>query len=481
VSQSGVLSVATGGGSVVETLTGNSGGAVGPDGSFNINVLGNNSSGINIVGNPGTNTLTVTAFQATTTQEGTITLATNAQTIAGVNTANAVVPSSLAAKLGTQTAHNVAVFEGTSSALTAISPSTTGFVLTSNGLAADPSFQTISASGALTTIDGDTGSATPTAGVITFNANSNCGSTVEFAASGSTVDLKVSSALSNTIIGAISGNGTISGSSNTGLGVSIFEALTSGTGNTAVGFTALNSVTSNGANTGIGTSALVLATGSNNTAVGYNTLDALLSGSTNVALGSGAGSGYTGSESSNIVIANGGTAAESNVIRIGVQGSGSGQQNKCFLAGIQGVTGTSSAVVVGFNTSTDQLLQTTVTAGTGISVTPAGGTITISATGTTTLTYTAVAHGASPYTVLATDDYLGVDSTLGVVSILLPNAPATGRVFIVKDSKAQAVANNITVTTVGGAVTIDGATTYVMKTNYQSVQVIFNGTSYEVF
>jgi len=44
-------------GSVVETLTGNSGGAVTPDGSGNINVVG--SGGVTVVGNPGTNTLTI--------------------------------------------------------------------------------------------------------------------------------------------------------------------------------------------------------------------------------------------------------------------------------------------------------------------------------------------------------------------------------------------------------------------------------------
>lgn len=44
---------------VVETLTGNSGGAVGPDGSHNINVIG--SGAISVAGNPGTNTLTITS------------------------------------------------------------------------------------------------------------------------------------------------------------------------------------------------------------------------------------------------------------------------------------------------------------------------------------------------------------------------------------------------------------------------------------
>lgn len=41
----------------VDFLTGNSGGPVGPDGLNNINVIG--SGAINVVGNPGTNTLTI--------------------------------------------------------------------------------------------------------------------------------------------------------------------------------------------------------------------------------------------------------------------------------------------------------------------------------------------------------------------------------------------------------------------------------------
>lgn len=47
----------------VETLTGNSGGAVGPDGSDNINVVGDGTT-INVVGNPGTNTLTISAINS---------------------------------------------------------------------------------------------------------------------------------------------------------------------------------------------------------------------------------------------------------------------------------------------------------------------------------------------------------------------------------------------------------------------------------
>jgi hypothetical protein len=66
MSQAGVYSGGGGGGgSDVQTLTGNSGGAVGPDGASNI-IVGD--QGITVVGDPGTNTLTISsshAFRAT--------------------------------------------------------------------------------------------------------------------------------------------------------------------------------------------------------------------------------------------------------------------------------------------------------------------------------------------------------------------------------------------------------------------------------
>lgn len=42
----------------IETLTGNSGGAIGPDGSFNVNIVG--SGGIIVTGTPASHTLTIT-------------------------------------------------------------------------------------------------------------------------------------------------------------------------------------------------------------------------------------------------------------------------------------------------------------------------------------------------------------------------------------------------------------------------------------
>lgn len=97
----------------------------------------------------------------------------------------------------------------------------------------------------------------------------------------------------------------------------------------------------------------------------------------------------------------------------------------------------------------------------------------------TTITY--VQTATTPYVALSTDIFIGIDSSGGARQVNLPNAPATGRIFAVKDYTGSAATNNITVTTVGGVVLIDGAATYVLNTNYQSIQLIFNGTSYEVF
>lgn len=72
--------------------------------------------------------------------------------------------STLTFSLTGLTNHNVLVGAGTAT-ITNVPPSTAGFVLTSNGAAADPSFQDISASGAIKTITGNSGGAeSPTAG-----------------------------------------------------------------------------------------------------------------------------------------------------------------------------------------------------------------------------------------------------------------------------------------------------------------------------
>lgn len=95
--------------------------------------------------------------------------------------------------------------------------------------------------------------------------------------------------------------------------------------------------------------------------------------------------------------------------------------------------------------------------------------------------YTNVTHAMSPYTVLTTDYYLSVDCSAGVVTLNFPNAATAYQEFVVKDRTGNASTNHISVTTVGGAVTIDGQTTYLITSNYGAIQLLGNGTTYEVF
>lgn len=98
------------------------------------------------------------------------------------------------------------------------------------------------------------------------------------------------------------------------------------------------------------------------------------------------------------------------------------------------------------------------------------------------LAYTNVTHAESPYTVLTTDNYISVDCSAGVVSLLFPNAPTAERTWVVKDRTGNASTNHISVTTVGGAVTIDGQTTYLITSNFGAINLLANATpTYEVY
>lgn len=111
-----------------------------------------------------------------------------------------------------------------------------------------------------------------------------------------------------------------------------------------------------------------------------------------------------------------------------------------------------------------------------------GSTLTINSTQAQFMTnYTNVLFAASPYTVLATDCYISCTSSGGAITIKLPNAPTAPRIFIIKDLSGNASADNISVTTVGGSVTIDGQTTYKIASNYGAINLLFNGSTYEVY
>lgn len=137
------------------SLTGDSGGAITPV-SGNINILGDSTDGVSVVGTAGTLTINIAA--ASTTQRGTLETATTAEAIAGSSSIVAVAPDGLQAKIGTQTAHGVALGNtGATSALSWSSAGTAGQAFISGGASADGAY------GTLGVVGGGTGLTTLTA------------------------------------------------------------------------------------------------------------------------------------------------------------------------------------------------------------------------------------------------------------------------------------------------------------------------------
>ena len=144
--------------------------------------------------------------------------------------------------------------------------------------------------------------------------------------------------------------------------------------------------------------------------------------------------------------------------------------------GINGLTAANGTLLIGNGTG---YTLANLTAGANIAITNGSGTISIASSAETQfVSYTNV--NTSPYVVTSTDSYLSVDTGAARI-IQLPNAPTQYRTFTIKDRIGTANINNITVTTVGGSVLIDVATSFVMTSSYQAIQVIFNGTSYEIY
>lgn len=233
---------------------------------------------------------------------------------------------------------------------------------------------------------------------------------------------------------------------------------------------------------------LTATTGNIVASAGNITASGLMSAGTTIT----AGTGIT-STTGNIVAGTGninataGSMSAGTSVSAGTTGTfGTGLTVSSFTAGVvqSGATGIFSST----NGTNGQILigggaapvWANITPGANITITNAANSITIAANaGSATLNYTQTA--VTPYVVTATDDFIAIDCSAGAKQVNLPNAPTTGRIFIIKDYTGSAATHSITVTTVGGAVLIDAATTYVMSTNYQSVQVLFDGTKYEIY
>lgn len=137
----------------------------------------------------------------------------------------------------------------------------------------------------------------------------------------------------------------------TGGGIAIgYQCMkaTSGTGNcarnVAIGHQALMvSNTNTDSNVVIGHTAYSSSTGRplGCTLMGYGVANsASINGNFNynIIFGHNAGTSLTGTDSNNIIICHSGTSGDNNTIRIGTTGSSDKQQDKCYIAGIYGVT-----------------------------------------------------------------------------------------------------------------------------------------------
>lgn len=220
-------------------------------------------------------------------------------------------------------------------------------------------------SGIIQTIAGDSGPPITGANVTIFanRATQNSGATVGFDNSGTISTFNVTDVNSNTLIGTGSGGVAFDPNfnvENTAVGYVTLTSLAGGPSgasrNTALGSGVLNFLVVGDDNIGIGWHALGGNTINESIAIGSEALgDATLTGDSNIAIGFEAGVVYTSTENSNILIGNGvGTVNDSHITRIGVQGSGLGQQNACVIAGIVGNT-VSNAQAVTINSATGQL------------------------------------------------------------------------------------------------------------------------------
>lgn len=225
------------------------------------------------------------------------------------------------------------------------------------------------------------------------------------------------------------------------------------------------------------------------TAGNINATAGSMSAGTTITAGTGitATTGNITATTGDIIATAGAVSANTTVTAGTIVTAGTGITCSAFTAGVvqsdnsgvfSSTKGNNGEILIGSTAGVPA--WSTITPGANISIVNAANSITISAnSGAATLNYTSTA--TSPYVVTATDDFIGVDCSGGAIQVNLPDAPTTGRIFVIKDFTGSAATHNITVTTVGGVVTIDGATTYVMNTNFQSVQVLFDGTRYEIY
>ena len=280
---------------------------------------------------------------------------------------------------------------------------------------------------------------------------------------------------------------------NTFFGDTAGSALTTGEDCTSLGFNSLYDITNGDFNTCLGSYAgQSITVGSSNTCIGMGSLDNVTTGNQNIAIGFNAGSNNTLNDSDNIYIGNVGTVGDDNKIRIGTQGTGSGQQNNTFIAGIHGVTpgGVAQTAIIDANgelgtlgaatdgqipigsTGANQVLAT-LTEGADIGITNGAGTITISYTGSTGVAWSEV----TGTTQAAAVDSGYITNNAAQVVVTLPDTAALGSIVRIcgKGAGGWKLAQNAgdTIYWDSAVATTTGAAGYLESTDYfDTVEVV---------
>lgn len=107
--------------------------------------------------------------------------------------------------------------------------------------------------------------------------------------------------------------------------------------------------------------------------------------------------------------------------------------------------------------------------------------VTVPGTLTTSGSIISTVRSSASATVTAsatTDYFFCLDPTSNAITVNLPATPTTGLTYLIKDCTGQAATHNITVTPNSG--NIDGAASFVMSTNFQSIGATYTGSQWSV-
>ena len=395
----------------------------------NLNLFGTTAQGLTSSATGSTVTFTIADW--TTSQKGVGVLATNAQAIAGIVSTAAITPTSLAAKLGAQTAHGLPIGEGTTSAITWTAAPVAGQLLIGTSGTTDPVLNTLTAGTGITITNGS--------------------GTITIAAAGGAVEVETLTGNSGGAISPTAGNiNTLGAGSITiaGSGSTLTTQLTGLTNHAVLVGAGTSTITNVGPTAVVGQ---VLQSAGSSADPAFSTATYPLTTTINQILFSSAANAVTG-----LATANSATLVTTS-------------------AGVPVFTGTmtNGQIIVGSTGATPT--AATLTAGTGVSIVNAAGAITINATGAG-LTWQEISTATNA---VANNGYIAT----AALTLTLPSAPAMGTTVgtMVLTTGALTIKAQNTDTIRMGAQVSAAAGTAVSQVNAAitgaSVQLIYDATS----